>query len=55
MKPDWRKIEFENAGLVVRSADFLGEGWNSRAYLVNNELVFRFPKRAENRLHVFVR
>ena len=48
MKPDWRKIEFENPGLVVRSAGFLGEGWNSRAYLVNNEHVFRFPQRAEN-------
>ena len=48
MKPDWRKIEFENQGLSVRSACFLGEGWNSRAYLVNDELVFRFPKRAEH-------
>jgi aminoglycoside 2''-phosphotransferase len=48
MKPDWRKIEFENRGLSVRSARFLGEGWNSRAYLVNDELVFRFPKRPEH-------
>jgi len=38
MKPDWRKIELENPGLAVRSACFLGEGWTSRAYLVNNEL-----------------
>lgn len=35
-------------GLAVRSAHFLGEGWNSRAYFVNNELVFRFPKRPEH-------
>jgi aminoglycoside 2''-phosphotransferase len=48
MEPDWRNIELENRGLSVRSAHFLGEGWNSRAYLVNNELVFRFPKRLEH-------
>jgi len=48
MKLDWRKIEFENRGLSVRSACFLGEGWNSRAYLVNDELIFRFPKRPEH-------
>lgn len=48
MNPDWRKIEFENRGISIRSARFLGEGWNSRAYLVNDELVFRFPKRPEH-------
>jgi aminoglycoside phosphotransferase (APT) family kinase protein len=48
MKPDWRKIESENRGFSIRSACFLGEGWNSRAYLVNNELVFRLPKRPEH-------
>jgi aminoglycoside 2''-phosphotransferase len=48
MEPDWRIIELENQGLSVQSAHFLGEGWNSRAYLVNNELVFRFPKRPEH-------
>jgi hypothetical protein len=47
VKPDWRKIELENPGLSIRSAAVLGEGWNSRAYLVNNDLVFRFPKRSE--------
>jgi len=26
---------------------FLGEGWCSRVYLVNDELVFKFPKHAE--------
>src|SRR5712692_2856052 len=44
MKPDWRQIERENPGLSVRSARLLGEGWCSRAYLVNDELVFRFSK-----------
>jgi aminoglycoside 2''-phosphotransferase len=44
----WRKIETENPGLSVRSVCFLGEGWNCRAYLVNSELVFRFPKRPEH-------
>jgi aminoglycoside 2''-phosphotransferase len=48
MEPNWRQIERENRGLYVRSAHFLGEGWNSRAYLVNDELVFRFPKRPEH-------
>lgn len=47
-KTDWGKIEIENRGLSVRSVCFLGEGWNCRAYLVNNELVFRFPKRPEH-------
>ncbi len=45
MTPDWRQIERENDGLSVRSATLLGEGWCSHAYLVNDELVFRFPKR----------
>ena len=48
MKLDWRRIELENQGLSIRSACFLGEGWNSRAYLINNELVFRFPKRPDH-------
>jgi aminoglycoside 2''-phosphotransferase len=48
MEPDWRKIELENRGLSVRSVHFLGEGWNSRAYFVNGELVFRFPKRSDH-------
>jgi len=47
-EPDWKKIELENRGLSIRSARLLGEGWTSRAYLVNNELVFRFPKCRED-------
>jgi aminoglycoside 2''-phosphotransferase len=46
MSLDWRKVEQENRGLAVRSAHLIGEGWNARAYLINNELVFRCPKRA---------
>jgi aminoglycoside 2''-phosphotransferase len=45
---DWRRIEEENPGLTVRSASMIGEGWTSRAYVVNDELVFRFPKRRED-------
>ena len=48
MQPDWRVVEAENPCLTIRSACFLGEGWNAFAYLVNDELVFRFPKRAEH-------
>src|SRR5215472_15442567 len=46
--PDWRSIEAENSDLPIRSVRPLGEGWNSRVFLVNEELVFRFPKRPEN-------
>ena len=48
MQPDWRRVEDENPSLSVRSACFIGEGWNARAYLVNDELVFKFPKRPEH-------
>src|SRR5262245_20846207 len=44
---DWRRVESDHRGLTVRSVEFLGEGWTSWAYLVNAELVFRFPKRPE--------
>lgn len=33
--------------LDVQSISFLGEGWNSSAFLVNDDLVFRFPKRKD--------
>ncbi len=46
--PDWTEIERECPGLSIASARFIGEGWNARAYLVNNELVFRVPKHAEH-------
>jgi aminoglycoside 2''-phosphotransferase len=48
MQPDWQRIEREHEGLRIESSRFLGEGWNSQVYLVNDELVFRFPKRREN-------
>jgi aminoglycoside 2''-phosphotransferase len=44
-RPDWNAIESEVPGLAVRSAVFIGEGWTSTAYRVNDELVFKFPKR----------
>lgn len=33
--------------LEVQSISYLGEGWNSSAFLVNDDLVFRFPKRKD--------
>lgn len=45
---DWRIIEVENSYLSIESVRPLGEGWNSLVFLVNEELVFRFPKRREN-------
>lgn len=46
--PDWRSIEVENPGLSIQAVCPVGEGWNSRVFLVNEELIFRFPKRREN-------
>jgi aminoglycoside 2''-phosphotransferase len=48
VNPDWRQIESENRGLRVKSNRFLGEGWTFCAYLVNDTLVVRCPKRAEH-------
>jgi aminoglycoside 2''-phosphotransferase len=47
-EPDWKAIELENPGLLIRTVRYLGEGWTSKAYLVNAELVFRFPKQRED-------
>jgi aminoglycoside 2''-phosphotransferase len=44
--PDWNAIAAEVPGLAVRSAVFIGEGWTSTAYRVNDEVVFKFPKRS---------
>ncbi|HXU36349.1 MAG TPA: aminoglycoside phosphotransferase family protein [Blastocatellia bacterium] len=46
MQVDWKQIAFENRSLNINSHRFLGEGWNCVSYLVDDELVFRFPKRA---------
>jgi aminoglycoside 2''-phosphotransferase len=46
--PEWRTIERENRGLSIGSVRIIGEGWTSCAWLVNDELVFRFPKRADD-------
>ena len=52
LTPDWNRIALENRSLSIRTVRFLGEGWTSRVYLVNNELVFRFPKRREDWLEL---
>ena len=46
--PDWSLIEREIAGLTVHTTVMLGEGWMSRAFLVNENLVFKCPKRAHD-------
>jgi aminoglycoside phosphotransferase (APT) family kinase protein len=33
--------------LTITNMEYLGEGWNSLACRVNEDLIFRFPKRAE--------
>jgi aminoglycoside 2''-phosphotransferase len=44
--PDWNAIASEVTGLAVRTALRIGEGWTSVAYRVNDEVVFKFPKRS---------
>jgi len=44
MTPDWNGIAAECPGISVRSPIFIGEGWCFRSYLINDQLVFRFPK-----------
>jgi len=41
---NWTAIERETQ-IAVRSATPIGEGWTAVAYRVNDELVFKFPKR----------
>ena len=48
LTPDWSQFESENRGLHVESSRFLGEGWTFCAFLVNDALVVRCPKRAEH-------
>jgi aminoglycoside phosphotransferase (APT) family kinase protein len=40
-------LEADFPGLHIHNLASLGEGWNSCAYLVNDEWVFRFPKRRD--------
>jgi aminoglycoside 2''-phosphotransferase len=47
MTIDWLTVAAEQPGLTIHSVAFLGEGWNTSAYLVNDELVFRCPRRSE--------
>jgi aminoglycoside 2''-phosphotransferase len=46
MTVDWQAIARETS-MTIESVAFLGEGWTSRAYLVNGDRVFRFPKRED--------
>ena len=45
-QPDWKIIASELPQITIRSAVPLGEGWTAVAWLVNEELVFKFPKKA---------
>ena len=44
---DWEELCRENPDLELRTEQTLGEGWVSRSFLVDDTLVFRFPKRAD--------
>ncbi len=33
--------------ITIKSFRYLGEGWDNKVYLINDELVFRFPRRHE--------
>jgi len=46
LQPDWNKIKSEVPDLTPRSVILLGEGWTAKAYRVNDDLVFKFPKRS---------
>lgn len=54
MNPDWTNIQSENPHLNINNISLVGEGWGSWAYCVNQELVFKLPKRGgdtdENRV-----
>ena len=42
---DWRDIAAEVPELAIRSKEFIGEGWTAAAYRVDDDFVFKFPKR----------
>src|SRR6266542_998715 len=42
-----RVVREQFPALAPVRARYLSEGWDSRAYLVNDAFVFRFPKRRE--------
>ena len=45
-------LEADFPDMRIHTLASLGEGWNSCAYLVNDEWVFRFPKRKEVEKHL---
>ncbi len=44
---DWEELRRENPDLELGTEQSLGEGWVARSFLVDDSLVFRFPKRAD--------
>jgi aminoglycoside phosphotransferase (APT) family kinase protein len=46
LHPDWKAIASELPQVAIRSAVPIGEGWTATAWRANDELVFKFPKRA---------
>ncbi len=42
-----KKVLHEQFSLKVSEIVLLGEGWDNRAYLINDHFVFRFPRRQE--------
>jgi aminoglycoside 2''-phosphotransferase len=45
-RPDWGVLASELPQVSVRSAVPIGEGWTATAWRVNDDLVFKFPKKA---------
>jgi aminoglycoside 2''-phosphotransferase len=45
LQPDWEAIASELPRISIRSAVPIGEGWTATAWRVNDELVFKFPKK----------
>lgn len=39
-------IEGQFPQICLKKITFLGEGWDNKAFLINDEIIFRFPRRA---------
>lgn len=42
-----KKVLLKQFSLKVEDSCLIGEGWDNRAYLINNTWIFRFPRRKE--------
>lgn len=42
-----KELLYKQFNIVVQQIKLLGEGWDNSVYLINNNLVFRFPRRKE--------